>query len=106
MGDCQICHQLWRKHTFATREHVSLENKLRMAALRRDYDRHRALKVGVEAVDRERVRLRARIRAHDASAHNGVVKACGPDLITSGFRALASRERRQTVNYSAARAPL
>jgi hypothetical protein len=75
MGDCETCLQLWRKYTSATREHVSLENKLRMTTLRRHYDELRDLNVGVETAHRERVRLRAAIRLHDAAVHTGVVKA-------------------------------
>jgi hypothetical protein len=77
MGDCQTCQQLWRKYTSATREHVSLENKLRMATLRCDYDELRNLNGGVEAAHRERVRLRETIQLHDAAVHAGVVKVEG-----------------------------
>jgi hypothetical protein len=75
MGDCQTCQQLWRKYTSATREHVSLENKLRMATLRRHYNEIRDLNVEVETAYRERVRLRATIRLHDDTVHAGLLKA-------------------------------
>ncbi len=77
MGDCQTCQHLWRKFTSATREHVSLENKLRVATLRCDYDELCNLNVGAEAAHRERVRLRETIRQHDATLHAGLVRADG-----------------------------
>ena len=75
MHECQTCLGLWERHTTATREHVLLENKLRMATLRGKYDVLHRLNVDLDAAYRELVRLREAIRLHDATVHVRVVKA-------------------------------
>jgi hypothetical protein len=52
-----------------------LENKLRMATLRRMYDALHRLNVELESAHRERVRLREAIRQHDATEHVRMAKA-------------------------------
>lgn len=75
MHECQTCLKLWGSHTTVIREHILLENKLRMATLRRNYDALHHLKVELEAAHRERVRLREAIRQHDAAEHVRLMKA-------------------------------
>ena len=75
MHGCHTCLILWEKHTTATREHILLENKLRMATLRRNYDALHQLNVELEAAHRERVRLREAIQLHDATEHVRVLRA-------------------------------
>ena len=75
MNECLTCNQLWGRHTSATREHLLLQNKLRIATVTHKYDALRDLKTKLEASRLECVRLRAAIRQHDATLHAGVMKA-------------------------------
>jgi hypothetical protein len=60
------CIKLWRAYSAATTEHIQLDDKLRLAALKHDLEQIVPLNIQVEAAERARTGARDTIRAHKA----------------------------------------
>jgi hypothetical protein len=64
---CEECHTLWQEYARATTEHLTLDSKLRLGALSRNYEVIRALTHEVESAEEERQWAREAIRKHEAT---------------------------------------
>ena len=64
---CEECHRLWQEYARATTEDISLDNKLRLAALNHDHDVIQALTHQVERAEEGREWAREAIRKHEAT---------------------------------------
>ena len=73
IGACETCQRLWREYSSATTEHVKLENKLRLAALKRDYEGLKELTLKVEQAVHARETAREDIRLHEVMMHSRVL---------------------------------
>jgi hypothetical protein len=69
ISSCAECQRLWHEYSVATAEHISLDNKLSIAALRHDEATVRDLAPDVEAAVMRRSAAREAIKAHEASVH-------------------------------------
>jgi hypothetical protein len=69
MDDCAECIRLWREYAAATKEHIALEGKLRIAEIARDSARVTALSPQVEGAGVKRTAARNGIKAHEEDAH-------------------------------------
>jgi hypothetical protein len=67
--DCPECQWLWHEYSVATADHITLENKLGVAALAHDEEPVSELAPEVEAAVVRRSEARRAIRAHEAAAH-------------------------------------
>jgi hypothetical protein len=67
--NCPECERLWREYSSATIAHVSIENKLQLAALKFEHDKVVQLTPMVEEANRNRVELRKAIAEHERIAH-------------------------------------
>jgi hypothetical protein len=68
-SDCQECQALWRWYASATTDHICLENKLRLAALKHDLERVAILTPEVEMAVKLRDAGREAVRLHEAEPH-------------------------------------
>ena len=66
-ASCEECRRLWREFGAATNEHIRLENKLQLAALKSDIEAIAILTPQVEAAAEKRQSLRDEIRLHEAT---------------------------------------
>ena len=64
---CEECHRVWQEYARATADHLTLDSKLRLAALSRNYEVIRALTHEVENAEEERMWTREEIRKHEAT---------------------------------------
>jgi hypothetical protein len=60
---------LWREYSLATANHLKLDNKLGIAALRHEDEVVRSLAPEVEAALMRRSEVRRAIQAHEAATH-------------------------------------
>lgn len=68
-ADCEECQGLWREYASATTEHIQSDNKLRFAALERDYEAIKQLTPGTDAAEKNRSDLRTALADHENAAH-------------------------------------
>jgi hypothetical protein len=64
---CDECDNLWQEYASATIEHLTLDSKLRLAALSHNHEVIRALTYEVESAEEERQWAREAIRKHEAT---------------------------------------
>ena len=67
---CKDCHSLWQEYASATTEHITLDSKLRLAALSHDHEVIPVLTQQVETAGAARESRREAIRKHEAT-HEG-----------------------------------
>lgn len=66
---CEECQRLWLEYASAIAEHIRSDNKLRLAALKRDYEAIKQLALGVDAAEKNRNGLRTALADHENAAH-------------------------------------
>lgn len=66
---CEECQRLWREYACATTEHIWSDNKLRLAALERDYETIKQLTPGVDSAEKNRSDRRTALADHENAAH-------------------------------------
>jgi hypothetical protein len=78
---CQECERVWQEYTSAAVEHITLDSKVRLAALSNNHEVIRALTRDVEIAEQERHWARQAIRTHEEThtLTNGAA-ACGRSL--------------------------
>ncbi len=69
MSVCTGCQRLWRKYADATMAHLQLDNELRQARARRDWDAIARLSVEVQIARRRLSLARVALREHEAAVH-------------------------------------
>jgi hypothetical protein len=69
IDSCAECARLWREYSTSTADHIRLDNKLGIAALRDEDDAVRLLAPEVEAALMRRSEARRAIQSHETAAH-------------------------------------
>ena len=64
---CEVCNTLWHEYARATTDHITLDNKLRLAALSHDHNVIQLLTHQVDSAEEGRERARQAIREHEAT---------------------------------------
>jgi hypothetical protein len=70
LPDCEMCRLLWRDYFQATTSHISLDSKLRLAALERDVERVAGLTLEVLTAELARDTAYDSLRKHKAEPHS------------------------------------
>ena len=73
MHECKECERLWHEYGEATREHIGLTGKRRIAHLRHDMEAESALDVMAQQAEAARSSARSAIQEHEAVAHDQTV---------------------------------
>ena len=77
MRDCPMCQTLWRKYKNGIAEHVAVENRLKVATLKRDDAVMEELTIATATALRDRDHAREMFRQHEATPHALVTAGTG-----------------------------
>jgi hypothetical protein len=73
--ECQECTRLWSEYALATRHHLKLEGRLRIAELSHDQASIDELTPFVKSAFEERAEIRRSIERHESQAQTGAAGA-------------------------------